>query len=265
VKPPKIIVCIKNVPDPEGPSSAFEIHSDTKKVVPIGIAPVINPYDQNALEAAIRLKDTWGGKVIALNMAVKAVTPVLQKALSVGADELVVLEDPAFQDLTSRSTAKVLAAGIRKIGSCDLILTGRQAADWDFGQVGILIAEILHIPAVNLAQAVQLQEDGILVEKLRRVGSERVMVSRPALITVSSEVGDLRLPSLKAIQDARKKPVTRWKLADLAIEPDSLKMVNIRSLTAPPSRSRTCFLVDGDSPQEKGTNLALRLRQDKVL
>ena len=265
MKPLTIIVCIKNVPDPEGPSSAFEIHSDTKKVVPVGIAPVINPYDENALEVAVSLKDSWGGRVIALNMTEKAVTPILKKALSVGADELIILEEPAFKDLTSSSKAKVLSAAIRKIGSYDLILTGRQATDWDFGQVGLLIAEILKIPAVNLAQAVQLQEDGILVEKLRKVGYEKVMVTIPALITVSNEVGDLRLPTLKAIQDARKKPVTLWRSVDLGIEPGALKMTKIRSLTTPPSRSRTCFFIDGESPQEKGMNLALRLRQDRVL
>ncbi len=107
-------MCIKDVPDPEGPRSSYEIHSDIKKVVPIGIPPVINPYDENALELAVQLKDLWGGKVIALNMSEKAVTPILKKALSVGADELILLEDSAFKDLTSYATAQVLSAAIQK-------------------------------------------------------------------------------------------------------------------------------------------------------
>jgi hypothetical protein len=87
-----IIVCIKTIPDPEGPSSAYELHCEEKKVVPIGIPPVINPYDENALEIAALLKDHWGGKVIAVNMSEKATIPVLKKALSVGADELILLD-----------------------------------------------------------------------------------------------------------------------------------------------------------------------------
>lgn len=265
MKAPTIIVCIKHIPDPEGPSSAFEIDADAKKVVPLGIPPVINPYDENALEVAVRLKDQWGGKVIAVNMSEKAVTPILKKALSVGVDELILLEDRSFGNLTSYSTACVLAAAIRKIGSYDLILTGRQAADWDSGQVGLLIAEMLKIPAVNLAQAVKLQEDRIIVERLRRVGYELVSTSIPALVTVSSEAGELRLPTLKAIQDAKKRPVTVWKMEELEIAPGLLKDKNIRSLSRPLSSSRNCLLIEGSTSQEKGTNLALRLRQDKVI
>lgn len=265
MKPPVIIVCIKEIPDPEGPRSAYEIHSNIKKVVPVGIQRIINPFDQNALEAAMRVKDRLGGKVIALNMTDEPVTPVLKMALSVGVDEMIVLQDPMFKDLTSQSTAEVLSVGIRKMGPYDLILTGRQSADWDFGQVGLLIAEILRIPAVNLAQAVELREDGIVVEKLRRVGYEVVTASVPALVTVSSEAGDLRLPTLKAIQDSRKKPVTVWSAADLGIDGGILRTRSIRSLTSPPSRARTCLRIEGNTPQERGANLALRLRQDKVI
>jgi electron transfer flavoprotein beta subunit len=265
MKAPTIIVCIKEIPDPEGPTSAFEIHSDIKKVVAVGIPPVINPFDQNALEAAVRLKDRFGGKVIALNMGEKPATPVLKMALSIGVDEMIVLQDPAFKDLTSQSTAEVLSAGIKKIGAYDLVLTGRQSADWDFGQVGLLIAEILGISAVNLAQAIELREDGIVVEKLKRLGYEVVMAPIPALVTVSSEAGDLRLPTLKAIQDARKKPVKVWSATDLGIDLAMLRTRIIRSLSSPPSRARTCLHIEGKTPQERGANLASQLRQDKVI
>lgn len=265
MNPPTIIVCIKCIPDPEGPSSAFEIHSDEKKVVPVGIPPVINPYDENALEVAVALKDHWGGKVIAVNMSEKAITPVLKKALSVGADELILLEDPLFKDLTSVSTAHVLSAAIRKIENYDLILTGRQAADWDFGQTGLLIAEILQIPGINLAQKVVLQDSTITVERLKRQGYEVLVASTPALITVSSEAGDLRLPTLKAIQDSRKKPVTIWRAADLEIEPSLMRTRNITQLRPPSAAKRTCVFIGGDSAQEKGENLALKLHQDRVI
>ncbi|MGD0231820.1 MAG: electron transfer flavoprotein subunit beta/FixA family protein, partial [Syntrophorhabdales bacterium] len=181
MKAPTIIVCIKCIPDPEGPRSAYEVRCEEKKVVPIGIPPVINPYDENALEVAVSLKEHWGGKVIAVNMSEKALTPVLKKALSVGADELILLEDPLFKDLTSASTAHVLCAAIKKLGEFDLILTGRQAADWDFGQTGLLISEMLHIPGINLAQKVVLRDGTVVIERLKRQGYEVLVASTPAL------------------------------------------------------------------------------------
>lgn len=265
MKAPITIVCIKSVPDPEGPRSAYEIRSEEKKVVPVGIPPVINPYDENALEVAVALKDQWGGKVIAINMSEKANTPVLRKALSVGADELILLEDPLFKDLTSLSVATVLSAAIKKIGAYDLILTGRQATDWDFGQTGLLIAEMLTVPGINIAQKVVWRDGVITVERLKRQGYEVLMTSTPALVTVGSEAGDLRLATIKSIQDARKKPVTVWKANDLNIEPSLLKTRNIVVLRPPISMKRNCAFIDGDSPYEKGENLALRLRQDRVL
>jgi electron transfer flavoprotein beta subunit len=265
MKAPTIIVCIKAVPDPEGPRSAYELHPEEKKVVPVGIPPVINPYDENALEMAVALKDHWGGKVIAINMSEKALTPVLKKALSVGADELILLEDPLFKDLTGLSTAQVLSAAIKKIGTYDLILTGRQATDWDFGQTGLLLAEMLNIPGINLVQKVVLRDGAITVERLKRQGYEVLMTSTPALLTVSSEAGDLRLPTLKAIQDARKKPVTVWKANDLEIEPSSIRMRNVVVLRPPMATKRSCVFIEGDSAYEKGENLALQLRKDRVL
>jgi electron transfer flavoprotein beta subunit len=265
MKAPTIIVCLKVVPDPEGPASAFEVHADAKKVVPVGIPPVINPFDENALEVAARLKDQWGGRLVALNVAEKATASILRKALSVGADELILAEDVAFDGLTSHSVARVLSAAVNKIGPYDLVLTGRQAADWDSGQTGLLLAEMLKIPAVNLAKSVELQEGRVIVEKLKRVGYEVVDASLPALATVSSEAGDLRWPTVKALQEARKKPVTTWTHEDLSIDVGTLKARNIVSLSSPPSRARSCVFIDGSSPDERGQNLAIRLRQDRVL
>jgi electron transfer flavoprotein beta subunit len=265
MKAPTIIVCIKVVPDPEGTRSAFEIHSAEKKVVAVGIPPVINPYDENALEMAAALKDDWGGRIIAINMSEKAFTPVLKKALSVGADELILLEDLLFKDLTSSSVAQVLSAAIKKIGTYDLVLTGRQATDWDCGQTGLLLAEMLGMPGISLTQKVVLRDGAITLERLRRQGYEVLVTSMPALLTVSSEAGDLRLPTLKAIQDARKKPVTVWRAKDLDIEPSSLKMRNIVSLGPPADTKRKCVFIEGESAYEKGENLALVLRKDRVL
>ena len=265
MKAPNIIVCLKTVPDPEGPSTAFQVDRENKKVVTPGISPVISPFDENALEVALQLKAAHKGRVVALNISERPVIPVLRKALMVGADDLIVIGNPGFKGLTALSTATVLSAAIQKIGSFDLILTGRQAADWDSGQVGLMLAERLKIPAVNLAQSVELEADHMLVEKIKRRGYEKVRSPLPALVTVSSEAGELRRPTLRAIQKTKKKPVTTWDLDDLGIDPSQLKKKRIRELQPPPARNRTCHFLEGASEEEKGRNLVVRLRQDQII
>jgi len=261
----KIIVCIKQILDPEGSRSSYRIDVLGKKIIPVGIPPVINPYDENALEAALQLKDNLGVKIVAVNMAERAALPVLRKALSVGVNELVVLEDEKFKDLDSYSTAHVISTAIKRIGEYDIILVGRQAADWDCGQVGLIIAEILQIPSINLAQKVRVEDNSVIVEKLKRNGYEVVKAPVPALITVSNEIGDLRLPSLKAIKEANKKPVTVWNIADLEIDPKNLETRKIYKLSAPPPAFRKCVFIGGQSPQEKGENLAVKLKEEGVI
>jgi electron transfer flavoprotein beta subunit len=225
---------------------------------------VINPFDENALEAAVHIKDTYGAKVTAMSMGEKLAQPVLRKALAAGADELILLVDQHFKDLNSLSTAYVLSMAIRKIGAYDLILTGRQAGDWDFGATGLLIAEMLQIPSINLAQKVELRGDRILVEKLTRDGYELVKAPMPALITVSSELGELRYISIKALQSVKAKPVKMFQAEDLNLDIQKLTTRKIFDLSAFQGQ-RECRLIEGDSYQQKGENLALRLREDRVI
>jgi electron transfer flavoprotein beta subunit len=260
----QIVVCIKQVPDPEGPVDAFKVDSEAKKVIPIGIPPVINPFDENALEAAFHIKDTYSGKVTAISMGEKLAQPVLRKALAAGADELILLVDQHFKDLDSCSTAYVLSKAIRKIGAYDLIIAGRQAGDWDFGVTGLLIAEMLQIPSINLARKVEIRDDGIWVEKLTRDGYELVKAPMPALITVSNEVGELRYISIRALQSVRAKPVKVYRAEDLDLDIQRLTARQILNLSAFHGQ-RECRFIEGDSYQQKGENLALKLREDRVI
>jgi len=264
MKPLQIVVCIKQVPDPEGPVDAFKVDSDAKRIIPVGIPPVINPFDENALEAAIYIKETYGGKVTAISLGEKLAQPVLRKALAAGADELILLVDQHFKDLDSGSTAYVLSEAIRKTGGYDLIMTGRQAGDWDFGVTGLLLAEMLRIPSVNLARKLDRKEDGIWVEKLTRDGYELVKAPMPALITVSNEVGELRYISIRALQSVRAKPVKVYGAEDLDLDIQRLAARQILDLF-PFQGQRECRFIEGDSNQRKGENLALKLREDRVI
>jgi len=132
------IVCLKQIPDPEAPPGSFIIDQDANRIsLPPDISPVISTFDEIALEAALRLKDTHGGRIICLSLGNHFVPDVIKKTLAVGADELILLEDALFEDGDAWSTAYALAEAIKKIGHYDIIFCGRQAADWDSGLVGV--------------------------------------------------------------------------------------------------------------------------------
>lgn len=264
MKEPVVIVCIKPVPDPECPASSLEIDSGNMRINAVGVPPVINPYDENALEAALQIKDATGAKVIALTMVEKSPGGVLHKART-GTDETYILRDESFKDLDAFSTAHILSTAIMKIGAHDIIITGRQSADWSFGLTGSFIAGILNIPCVTVVKNLRVDGDDLFVERLKKNGSEIVKTSMPAVITMSGEIGDLRLFPLKAINDARKKPQTTWSAADLATDPDRIRKRSLAKLSPPPSSKRNCVFITGENTEEKGEALAVALRRNKVL
>ena len=132
-----IIVCVKQIPDPETPAASFKVDEAAKKVIPAqGIAPVVNPYDPQATEAALRLNEAdGGGKVTVISLGPDTARDAIKHALAMGADEGVLINDPEFDGIDNFQTAKALAAAIEKLGGADLILMGRAAADWDMGVV----------------------------------------------------------------------------------------------------------------------------------
>ena len=259
-----IIVCVKQVPDPEGPPSAFEVDPDSKKVVAKGIPPVMSPFDENALEAALRIKDSRDCKVTVLSMGKRLAKAVLRKSLAVGADELILLEDSSFEGLDSYWTANTLALAIDKIGGYDLILTGRQASDWDAAQVGLGIAEILDLPSISLARKVEVEDGSVVVERVLPDGYEVVKAKAPVLVTVSNEVGDLRYAGIQEIKAVQKKPIATMGASDLGVDLSSTDQMKLLRLY-PPIRETECCFIEGESPKEAGFALALKLREDKVV
>jgi len=260
----QIVVCVKQVLDPEMPRSAFKIDPEGKRVIPPkGTPPVISPFDENALEAALRIKDRHGANVIVISMGSMLAQAVLRKTLAAGADELILLEDPLFQEADSFASAGILASAIRRIGEVDIIFTGRQAADWDSGITGCVIAEELGIPCVTVARRVEITDGQARVERETEDGFDIVQTSLPCVITADSGLGELRRVSLPDLSAARKKPLRVWKARDLDLHP-------------PPSRSRlldlyvpkhetVCEVIEGKTPEEAGAKLADRLHQEGLL
>jgi electron transfer flavoprotein beta subunit len=264
-----MIVCVKQVIDPEAPPASFKIDSSSNKVVPpAGMSPVISPFDENAVEAALKIKDAQGGKITAVSMGANLLRDVVKKPLSMGADELILLEDEAFTDGDSWSTAYALAMAIKKIGEYDIIFCGRQAADWDAGQVGSGIAEILGLPCVTLAKKIDIADGKARIERVTDDGYEVVEVALPALITVSNELGEPRYATIKGIMAAKKKEPTIWKPADIGVEPSQIGADGRRSKLLKlfqPVREDKCEIVEGESPEEAAVNLAQKLRGAKIL
>lgn len=265
----KIIVCVKQVLDPEAPPASFKVDTASNKMVASpGVAPVISPFDENAVEAALRIKDAHGGKITVLSLGHNLLREVVKKPLSMGADELVLLEDEAFADSDSWATAYALAMAIKKIGAYDLIFCGRQAADWDAGLVGAGIAEILGLPSVTVARKIDITDGKARVERVVADGYEVVEVPLPALITVSNELGEPRYPTIKGIMAAKRMVPIIWKPADIGVEPSQVgtagRRVKLLKLFQP-VREGKCEFVTGDSPEESGVKLALKLREAKLL
>jgi len=256
-----IIVCAKVVMDPEAPVSTFKIDPEAKRALPgQGVPPVVNPYDENCLEAALRIKEQQPCKITVISAGKDIPKAVVKKCLAVGADDLVVLEDDMFDDIDGYTTAYLLAEAIKKMGEYDLVLTGRMAADTNAGQVGPGVAELLGIPGITVAQKIEVNAGTARVERVLADGYEAVEVPLPCLITVSHEIGELRPANVKGLMAAQKQPFTTWQARDLEIDTASVRQRKPFKLYIP-EREVECEMVAGETPEEAGVNLALKLQQ----
>ncbi|NQT55305.1 MAG: electron transfer flavoprotein subunit beta/FixA family protein [Desulfobacteraceae bacterium] len=252
----RIIVCAKEIPDPEAPLS--DVSVDAQKMEVIVDAPqVISPFDENALEAALRITEEMDAKITVLSMGKKVSDTVLRKSLAAGADELILLQDDVFEKLDSHSVAHVLSDAIKKIGEYDLVLTGRQAGDWDAGQVGLILGEMLGIPCINLAREIKVEDGNVLVKKNIPGGYEQVRARIPALVTVSNEVGELRYISRTKMMKMIKSRtfIPSWSNQDFGVTKEKLEKMGIAALSSPPDMGRNCQFIEG-TPDELAEKLA---------
>ena len=263
--PAKIAVLAKQVIDPEMPMAAFQIDFNAKRVVtPPNIPPVVNGFDENAVEAALQIKDSQDVSVTVISSGSSFALDVMKKPLSMGADDLVLLQDDAFDNsVDSFQTAQLLASAIRKLGGFDLIICGRQASDWDNAQVPLGVAELLGLSCVALGKKVELKDDRVVVERLIPDGYEVVEASLPALVTVSNELGQPRYPTLRGIMAATRKRPTIWSAPDLELDGDEMEpRLTLHDLFVPVSNTE-CEMIEGDDESDAGRRLALRLREEK--
>lgn len=263
------IVCIKQILDPEIPPAKFRLDAESKRIIPPeGIPPVINPYDEQAVELALRLKEKHGGKITVITVGSAVVASMVKHTLAMGADEGIILADEVFDGSDSFATAYILTKAIQKIGDYDLVLCGRQAADWDEGLAGSIIAGNLGLPLVTLAEAVEVADGELRVKRVTLDGYQVFAVPTPAVITVSNEVGQPRLPSGWGIIAAARKQVPVWNAGDIGVDSSQVgASVARRKLVRLfiPERERKCEIIQGETTAEAAVGLATRLREAKVI
>ena len=265
-----LAVCIKYIPDPEAAFSMFTIDEQAKKVIPAsGLKHVVSPFDEQAVEAALRIREQHADtRITVITLGGEVSRNALKHGLAMGADDGVLLADAAFDDGDSYTSAVTLSAAIRKLGTVDLVLTGRQAADGDVGVVGAGIAELLDRPLLTFAMSAAVENNLVRVERVLDDGSEIVEADLPAVVTVSNEIGTPRVPSLRETMRAARKPVQVWKSTDLGLDAATLGAAGARAVRErlfAPSKVVQCEFIEAATPEEQGVRLAARLREAKVL
>ena len=211
-----IIVCLKQVPG----TTNVKIDPQTNTLIRQGIENMINPFDTYALEEGVRLKERFGGKVIAISMGPPQAEGALKEAISLGADEAVLLSDKGFAGADTWATAYTLSSAILKLGQYDLIICGRQTLDGDTGQVGPELSEMLGIPFVAyVSQIAEIADGQMQVQRMVEHGHEVIETPLPAVITVVKEINVPRLPSLRGIAKSKSAVIPVWGVQELGVDP----------------------------------------------
>ncbi len=211
-----IVVCIKQVPE----TGNVRINPETHTLMREGVAAIINPFDMYAIEEALRLKTKTGGRVTVITMGPPQADAAVREAIAMGADDGVLISDRAFAGSDSWATSYTLSKAVTKFGDVSLVLCGKQAIDGDTAQVGPGIAAHLDIPQITYVRKItEIDEKRIVAERSLEDGVETIESSLPCVLTVTKEINEPRLPSLKGKMAAKKAVIPVWKADDMGCDP----------------------------------------------
>jgi electron transfer flavoprotein beta subunit len=241
-----IVACMKWVPD----THDVKVDPITNALIREGIKNIINPFDENAIEAGLQLKEQTEGRLTVICMGPPQAEEGLRTAVAMGADEAILLSDAAFRGSDTLATSSALAAAIRKIADYDVIICGKQAIDGDTAQVPAELAERLGIPQVTFAIGLEPQENKRL--KVKRVTDdayELLEVKLPALLSVVKQINEPRFPSMKGVLKAKKFPIKKWGAADIEVDINTVGFAGSPtwvSRTFVPSRHARGQMLEGE-------------------
>lgn len=237
-----IIVCIKQVPE----TTDVRINPETNTLIREGVKSIINPFDMYAIEAGVRLKEKAGGRVIVITMGPPQAEAALREAISMGADDAVLVSDRAFAGSDTWATSYTLSCAIRKaakeFGGYDVIVCGKQASDGDTAQVGPGISTHLDIPQVTYVKKIEEVKDNVVkVERMTEEGYDVISAPLPVLFTVVKEINEPRIPSLKGMMRAKSAKINVWTAKDIDADPKDLGLsgspTNVVKIFTPPHRT----------------------------
>lgn len=252
----KTLVLIKQVPDTEA-----RITVSGGKISESGIKWIISPYDEIALEEAIRIKEKQGGEVTVVTVGSDSAQQIIRTAFAMGADNGILVQNDSYEMLD----ASTITAALRKVveeGSYDLILAGRQGADSDNGQVATMLGTQMDIAILPFVAEIEVGDGKIKATVEADGGRATYEASLPAIVTANAGLNEPRYPNLKGIMAAKKKPIDIKTISDLGIEAGST--VEIIGYEAPPERPAG-KIIEGETPEDKAKELARILHEEAKL
>ncbi len=256
-----LIVFIKQVPDT---ATRIKIAADGKNIDESDVTWIISPYDEYALEEALRIKEAKGaGKVSVVTVGPERAATSLRNALAMGADDAVHLLDPAFNGSDAFATAKILAASVKN-RPYDILFFGKMGVGMDQSQVPAMLAELLNLPVVTQIAKLEIGEGKVVAHREIEGATEEVECALPAVLAAEKGLNEPRYPSLKGIMAAKKKPLEVQNAAAIGLNAEEVGVagsrVLVNSLSLPPGR-QAGKILQGD-PQEAAKELARLLREE---
>jgi electron transfer flavoprotein beta subunit len=260
----EIVVCVKQVPD----TTEVKIDPVTNTLIRQGVPSIVNPFDKNAVEAALVLKEKHGGKVTVLSMGPPQAKEALKECLAMGADAAILVSDRAFGGADTLATSYTIAAAIRKLGHVDIILCGKQAIDGDTAQVGPEIAEHLGIAQVTYVAKIDIDGATARLEREHEDGYEVIEAGLPVLITVVKSANEPRYPTVKGTMRANRAEIPVWTVNDLDVDAAKLGLkgspTQVRKIFTPKQRTQG-VLIEKDTAREAVAELIAKLSEAKIV
>ena len=261
----KIIVCVKQVPD----TTEIKINPETGTLIRDGVPSILNPDDANALEQALAVKDSQPDtEVVVVTMGPPQAKEMLRECLAMGADDAVLLSDRALGGSDTWATSNAVAAGIKTVGTFDLIFAGRQAIDGDTAQVGPQVAEKLGIPQVTYVKDFKLEGDYAIVKRALEDGYEVLKVKLPCVLTCIKELNIPRYMSVPGILKAAQQEIKVWSAADIGVDTSTVGLkaspTNVfKSFTKEVKGAGT--ILNGLTPEEAVDAIVKKLEEKFII
>ena len=259
-----ILVCLKQILDPEVPARDFRIDPVRREAEQGSASLVTNIFCENALETALQLRERAGGadKITVLSYGRPTAEDSLRKALAMKADAAALVVDEGDMAPDPLAVARVLASAVRKLGAFDLIMTGREAGDWGAGQTGGLLAEELGLPCVSFVDTVETSSAGLRLKRQTDTGWELIEAVPPVVITVTNDEHNVpRIPKVRDVMMSYRQPLTKFTLDDLGLAEEARaanSYYEVADLSIPQKETR-CDFVSGDTLDEKVEAFARRI------